>query len=185
MTKLAGGLRQLMHALLRDGETGEITATETEARFDLGIVWSRKATPALRSEISRGAERLGIARVAVGREIWASFSEPTVHLAGVKVSLPSSAFLQPTVEGERILQSFAADAAKGAKRIADLFAGCGTLSFVLARVAPVHAVELDPPMLAALVDASRKASGLKPITTERRNLFRQPLSRQELLHFDT
>jgi 23S rRNA (uracil1939-C5)-methyltransferase len=115
----------------------------------------------------------------------ASFSEPTVRLSGVEVRLPPSAFLQPTAEGELFLQSYARSAVKGAKRIADLFAGCGTLSFAVAQVAPVHAVELDPVMLGALVDAARKAKGLKKITAERRNLFRQPLAREELSRFDT
>jgi 23S rRNA (uracil1939-C5)-methyltransferase len=48
----------------------------------------------------------------------------------------------------------------------------------------VHAVEQDAVALAALAAAARNTSGLKPITIERRDLFKQPLSAGELKQFD-
>jgi 23S rRNA (uracil1939-C5)-methyltransferase len=71
-----------------------------------------------------------------------------------------------------------------AKRIADLFAGAGTFSLRLARVGRVHAVESDEKALAALDFAARNTQGLKPVTIERRDLFRRPLMAPELKFYD-
>ena len=48
----------------------------------------------------------------------------------------------------------------------------------------MHAVEQEPEALAALAAAARKATGLKPITTEKRDLFKLPLTPLELNRFD-
>jgi 23S rRNA (uracil1939-C5)-methyltransferase len=55
----------------------------------------------------------------------------------------------------------------------------------LARRAKVHAVEQEVEALAVLAEAARKAKGLKPVTTERRDLFKTPLTPLELNRFDT
>jgi 23S rRNA (uracil1939-C5)-methyltransferase len=70
------------------------------------------------------------------------------------------------------------------KRIADLFAGAGTFSLRLARIGRVHAVESDDKALAALDLAARNTQGLKPVTIERRDLFRRPLMTAELKVYD-
>jgi 23S rRNA (uracil1939-C5)-methyltransferase len=64
-----------------------------------------------------------------------------------------------------------------------LFAGCGTFALPLARKAKVHAVEQDSAALAALAAAAR-APGLKPLTTEIRDLFKLPLAPVELNAYD-
>jgi 23S rRNA (uracil1939-C5)-methyltransferase len=71
-----------------------------------------------------------------------------------------------------------------AKRIADLFAGAGTFSLQLARLGRVHAVEGDGKAIAALDHAARNTQGLKPVTSEKRDLFRRPLMTSELKVFD-
>jgi len=72
----------------------------------------------------------------------------------------------------------------GARKVADLFAGCGTFTFPLARRASVHAVEGAPGMVAALQHAARHAQGLRPITAAARDLFRNPLEGPELAGLD-
>ena len=70
------------------------------------------------------------------------------------------------------------------KKVADLFAGCGSFALRLAKKAEVHAVEGDAAAVAALDRAMRQASGLRRVTTERRDLFRRPLTFKELKAFD-
>ncbi len=71
-----------------------------------------------------------------------------------------------------------------AKRIADLFAGAGTFTLRLARIGRVHAAESDDKALKALDHGARNTQGLKPVTVEKRDLFRRPLTAQELKVFD-
>ena len=71
-----------------------------------------------------------------------------------------------------------------AKKVADLFAGCGSFALRLAKNSEVHAVESDAAALAALDRGFRFTPGLKRVTTERRDLFRRPLTFKELNAFD-
>jgi 23S rRNA (uracil1939-C5)-methyltransferase len=80
--------------------------------------------------------------------------------------------------------SLVKEAVGDARRVVDLFAGAGTFSLPLASSATVHAAESEEAALAALDRAARRAQGLKPVTSEKRDLFRRPLTRQELKRFD-
>jgi 23S rRNA (uracil1939-C5)-methyltransferase len=70
------------------------------------------------------------------------------------------------------------------RRVADLFAGIGTFSLALAHHAQVLAVDGEGRALAALAEAKRRTTGLKPILTKVRDLMREPLSAKELEAFD-
>ncbi len=76
------------------------------------------------------------------------------------------------------------DAVGKAKRVIDLFAGSGTFALRLAKKARVHAVEGDAAAMAALDQAARRTQGLKPVTVERRDLFRRPMMASELKVYD-
>ena len=73
---------------------------------------------------------------------------------------------------------------KVARRVVDLFAGCGTFALPLAAGAEVHAVEGEATMLAALDRGWRESQGLKRVTHETRDLFRRPLLPDELNRYD-
>ena len=83
-----------------------------------------------------------------------------------------------------MLQDFVRESLAHCKTVTDLFSGCGTFTFPLAEKMRVHAVELEEPMLKALTAGVKTTSGLKPVTTEKRNLFKRPLSPAELNAFD-
>ena len=177
-------LRAIMGQVLNDGEAGEIHATEADNGFDMALRWKRKPSPALTSHFAQWAQRAGVVRVLSGNNILVELAQPRLKIGVVDVALPSGAFLQPTREGEILMQKQVAEMLAGAKSIADLFAGCGTFTFALAPKAKVHAVEFEAPMLKALSDAARATPGLKPVTTEKRDLFKIPLSARELNVFD-
>ena len=100
--------------------------------------------------------------------------------------MPPAAFLQATAEGEAALARLVLDicSAAGAKKgAADLFAGVGPFALRLAERTRVTAADDDEAALAALVRAAN-APGLKPVTTERRDLFKNPFLAAELNRFD-
>ncbi len=67
------------------------------------------------------------------------------------------------------------EAASGARRVADLYAGIGTFAFPLAAVtAKVHAVERDRAVVAA-IEAGARAAMRANVTAEARDLDKRPL----------
>jgi 23S rRNA (uracil1939-C5)-methyltransferase len=178
------GIHAMMAAILKDNETAELHITETDAGLDIAIRWKRLNTAKLISDIAPHAAKLKLARVTARGEILTELEMPYIRFGKARVELSPETFLQPTREGEAILQRHVIEAMGKAKRIADLFAGCGTFSLPLAERAAVHAVELERAALNALAKAARNASGLKPVTIEPRDLFRRPLAPAELNRFD-
>jgi 23S rRNA (uracil1939-C5)-methyltransferase len=180
---LVGALRQRLEPLFGVGEAAELHVTETETGFDCAFRWRAGLTPALTATLSSALSGLGIARLTMGRELVFETASPSVTLGGVAVILPPNTFLQSTAEGEAALQESVLKIAGKAKAVADLFSGVGTFALPLAKMARVHAVEQDQAALKALAQAA-KSKGLKPVTTEVRDLFRQPLTAVQLAAFD-
>lgn len=179
---LAGALRAALALLFSVGESAELHATETEAGFDCALRWQRRLTPALTTALSKALAGCGMARLMMNNNLVFETARPSVSLGGIPVALPPGSFLQPTRDGEAALQACVGKIVGSARPVADLFAGCGTFTFMLAARAKVHAVEQNAAALAAL-DHAAHAPGLKPVTTEARDLFRHPLTVLELSRF--
>lgn len=177
-------LRRALADILSDGEKGEVHVTDTGTGLDLAFRSPRKLTPALTTAIAQAFSGRQIARIIFNGEILFEQNAPAVVFDGMTVALPPHSFLQSTREGEAALTARVLTLAEGAKTVADLFSGMGTFSLPLARRAKVHAVEQEREALAVLAEAARKAKGLKPVTTERRDLFKVPLTPLELNRFD-
>lgn len=105
-----------------------------------------------------------------------------VVLGGVPVAFPHGAFLQPTEDGEAALLAAAEEWCSGARIIADLFAGLGTFAFALAGPAKVLAAEADRAAHLACQAAARQTG--VPVHTLHRDLFRDPLTADEISKFD-
>jgi 23S rRNA (uracil1939-C5)-methyltransferase len=177
-------LRLGLAPILAEGEKAEIHVSETDTGLDLAFRWSRKLRPSLTAEIAKAFAGADIARIIFNGETLLERTKPEIAFDGIAVTPTPHAFVQATREGEMALQARVAGLTKNAKTIVDLFAGIGTFSLPLARHAKVHAVEQDSDALAALADAARKAKGLKPVTVEKRDLFKIPLTVLELNRFD-
>jgi len=106
----------------------------------------------------------------------------TITLGGVPVGFPHGSFLQPTRDGEHALVEAAREWSADAKIIADLFAGLGTFAFELATPAKVLAVEADRAAHLACQTAARTSG--KPVHALHRDLFRDPLTADEISKFD-
>ncbi|HET7412338.1 MAG TPA: RNA methyltransferase, partial [Pararhizobium sp.] len=125
-----------------------------------------------------------IARLTVDGDILIEARKPALPFGGVAVVPPLGGFVQASAIAEGHMAELALTHLAGCRRVADLFAGSGAFALNLARQSAVHAVESDAAALAALDTAARHASGLKPVTIERRDLFRRPLMAAELKRFD-
>jgi len=124
------------------------------------------------------------ARLSVDGEIVIEPMKPMVRFGEVAVNVPPGVFLQATAPAEAAMAERVGVHLARAKKVADLFAGCGSFALRLAAKAEVHAVEGDAAALAALDHGFRFATGLRRVTTERRDLFRRPLTFKELNAFD-
>jgi 23S rRNA (uracil1939-C5)-methyltransferase len=130
----------------------------------------------------------GAVRLSVNSEIALALAEPTVTFDGVTVNPPPGAFLQASREGEAALLGIVRAAVGDARKIADLFSGCGTIALPLAHAASVFAVDSD----AQAIDALRRAAAaaqragvqINPVRAETRDLFERPLSAKELKNLD-
>ncbi len=162
----------------------DIQVTATDAGLDIDVRGSGPLTPSLRAALARVAAAQNLARLTRHGELIAQQRVPTVRMGAARVPLPPGAFLQATEEGEATLTRLALAHCRGAKTIADLFAGVGPFTLRLAENARVTAVDDDEAAIAALKRAAATAPGLKPIAAERRDLFRNPLVAAELNRFD-
>jgi 23S rRNA (uracil1939-C5)-methyltransferase len=180
---LVGELRRRLEPIFNTGEAAELHVTQSETGFDAAFHWKRKLVPGLSAQLATALEGANIARLTLNGEIVFETAIPAIALGHAMVRLPPDSFLQSTAEGERALQERVLKITGKAKSVADLFSGVGTFALPLAAKAKVHAVEQDAPALTALANAS-KTSGLKPVTTEKRDLFKVPLTLMELNAYD-
>ncbi|MGB2730898.1 MAG: methyltransferase [Methylovirgula sp.] len=172
-------------AMLRSGRKPlDIAVMASLSGLDLDVKGHGPLTPAELQAVVKLAEAHDLARISNDRLVLAERRTPILRMGKAEVVPPPGAFLQATEAGEAALAAKVCESLKGARHIADLFAGIGTFSLRLAERAQVHAVDSDESALAALRKAARSASGLRPITIERRDLFRRPLGKEETTRFD-
>jgi 23S rRNA (uracil1939-C5)-methyltransferase len=182
LAKLMAPLRKRLANMLGQGETAELFVTANENGVDLSLKLKRAREPGVLMDLAEMALALKLARLSWNGEVLAAADTPTLRIGKVAVALPPDSFLQPTREGERILQDLVREEIGGAAKTADLFSGCGTFSFVLAESASVHAVDSSLPQIEALAAAAR--TNRARVTSETRDLFRRPLMAAELSRFD-
>jgi 23S rRNA (uracil1939-C5)-methyltransferase len=159
----------------------QLTASATGIDCDLRGI---DPAPEQRAALAATADRHDLARLTIDGEPLALRRRPVVMMGPAAVALPPQSFLQATERGEAELARLAVAACDGARRVADLFCGVGPFALRLAETMPVLAFDADPTSIKALRQAAAATPGLKPVTAEPRDLFRHPLSAQELQAVD-
>lgn len=177
------GLRAMLDDILNPGESAELKVTHLDGGMDVSLRWARKEDTVTLARLAQWAQKLRLVRLSRHGVPQLNLSPATLRLGPATLDFPPEAFLQPTVPGEQALQNFVISALAKAKKVADLFSGCGTFALPLAQKASVHAVELEDDHLKALEVAARQP-GMKPVTVEKRNLFKRPLTESELKKYD-
>ncbi len=162
----------------------DVTLAETLAGVDVAVTGGKPLDAGLTAALAEVAVAFGLARIAWAGDIAVQRAQPVVAFGPARVPLPPGAFLQATAGGEAALVAAVLQATAGARRVADLFAGCGTFALPLAAGAEVHAAEGDRAMTAALRAGWRGTPGLRGVTAEVRDLFDRPLMPDELTGFD-
>jgi 23S rRNA (uracil1939-C5)-methyltransferase len=113
-------------------------------------------------------------------EVILDISPLRARFGDLEVALPPLAFLQPTQAGENALVDSVMALLPRSGKFADLFSGCGTFTGPMLQRGAVDAYESVGPAIRAL----DKAKGARPLNAIRRDLFLNPLRRDEANRYD-
>jgi 23S rRNA (uracil1939-C5)-methyltransferase len=186
---LLGPLKGFAAAILRSNEEAHFEVTQTDGGVDLVVEHHRRPGPDVISAIAAFASAHGLARVSWrtdgsgDADLVIRQAAAEVVFGGVPVEIPAGAFIQASPAAEAALVGEVLAATAKAKRVADLFAGCGAFTFPLAEHARVHAVESNAAAVAAVAAAASGRTGVS-VTAEVRDLERRPLMANELAKYD-
>lgn len=179
-------LRGLLAAQLPPSGRIDVHLARADQGIDVVLKGRLAEGLAATEAIAAFARRHRLARLSIddayGPEArWAP--EPvTIELSGVPVPLPPGAFLQATAEGEAALVGAVRDIVGDARNVADLFAGLGTFALGLDPATRVYAAEGAREAILSLKGAAALAG--RKLFAEHRDLFRRPLTVEELNRFD-
>jgi 23S rRNA (uracil1939-C5)-methyltransferase len=186
---LMGPLRGLLQGLKAVRREGSVVINLLDSGPDMLLRTDAALTLEDRLALTDFARDHGLPRVSqiVGNgtpETIGLLRPPTTTLSGVSVRPPPGVFLQATAEGERaiidaVLRGMPSKITSKT-RVAELYAGCGTLTLALAGVVRVAAFEGDAATVAALKQAINQGGVAGRIEAFQRDLARQPLSAKEL-----
>ena len=179
MFALVAPLRGLLKDILPDRKRATIALTRVDQGIDLTIAGPVAEGLHAAEALNAFAGEHRLARLSIDDGVgpqarWAPV-EPTVTLSGIAVGMPEGAFLQATGDGEAALIHAVRGAVGDAGSVADLFAGLGTFALSLER--SVLAVEGARDAAAALLATRR-------LKVMHRDLFRRPLTADELAPFE-
>lgn len=179
------GLRDLCAPMLGRRQELKLAVLATPAGLDVSATSRTPLAAAAPQTVVKKALALDLARLSHNGETLIESRRPWLAAGAARVTPSPGGFVQAVEAAETAMAELVCGHLAGCRRMADLFSGHGAFALRLAASGPVHAVEADAPALTALDRAWREASGsLKPVTHERRDLFRRPLLVDELKRFD-
>ncbi|MFD0915978.1 class I SAM-dependent RNA methyltransferase [Pseudahrensia aquimaris] len=176
-------IAKLCPVLMRGREIVQVLVTQCDNGLDLAFTLEQMPSDAMEADFVRAFSRSQFLRASANGAILVEREKPIVSFGAVQVAIAPGTFLQTVPEVEAVMARDVAKHLAKSKRIVDLFSGSGTFALRLAQKARVHAVESDGLALEALATGAG-GEGLKPVTTEERDLFEAPLTVKELNRFD-
>ena len=169
-------LRAALDGLIEDRDGLRVHLTLAENGLDIALSGQVRESYDSLDGLARAAAEASWARLTLNDLPVAVNSEPVLTLGGAKVALPQKAFLQPSEDGQTILQSLVLAAIPDeVGLVLDLYSGHGTFALPLAaRGHRVEAYEGAEAAIAAL-QAAAKAAAL-PVKAETRDLSAWPVA---------
>ncbi len=138
----------------------------------------------LRTKLVSIAVEYNIARLSWDGELIALIKPPIQTLGMATIIPPEEFFMQATKEAEMAMVDDVCESLENENAVVDLFSGFGTFALPLAKTKNIIAFEKSSEMLTALDLASRRTPNLKAINTCVRNLYKNPVSKDELSRID-
>jgi 23S rRNA (uracil1939-C5)-methyltransferase len=192
--EVRNALKPLLPHLLPEGHPVDIFVQLVGTAIDLVFTGpcprSFHPDSGLQDDLSLFAMKNNIARISwrrLERELPVQIVNraPVVAMFGmIQVPMPAAAFMQPTQEGQTALANAVMAAlpfrVSANSKLADLFAGCGTFSGPMLERGAVDAYESLP----LPVNALNRAATHLPLRVFRRDLFSDPLKRDEINKYD-
>ena len=177
-------LKALARILVDRKRPLRLTVTATGEGLDIAADGAGKLSEGTRRKAIAFSLDRGFARLTIDGERQMISRDPTLPVGDLAVEIPAGSFVQAVAATEAAMAEAVVAHLAGAKKIADLFAGFGAFALRLAPHSAVHAVEAEAAPLAAMDAAWRLRPGLKPLTTERRDLYRRPIPAKEFRFYD-
>jgi 23S rRNA (uracil1939-C5)-methyltransferase len=139
---------------------GGVLITKCENGIDVGV---SSSVPYYNADFKKAVDKLpsSIIRFSWNDKIVRQYMEPEIKFDEKIVKYPTGAFLQPTIETEKILRDMVVKYVNSAKKVVDLFCGLGNFTFA------TNATGFDI-----------FGNGIK------RDLFKNPLSAKNLNQYD-
>ncbi len=186
---LIAPMRELLRRLSAPRREGSLIVNLLDSGPDLLLRLDADITAADRVRLADFARAHEIARVSVAGmkgapETACLLRTPVIRFGGVSVAPPPEAFMQASAQGEATIVDAVLAGVEDGRRIAEFYAGCGTLTFALAKAARVTACEGDASAVGALRSAANAAGLAGRIEAHHRDLTRQPVGAETLAKVD-
>ncbi|CAN5352624.1 class I SAM-dependent RNA methyltransferase [soil metagenome] len=176
-------LREIAALVVQAKKPARVTVLSADNGLDVAVTGAGKLDQPLLQRLGGLAADQALARLTIdGTEVFQN-RRPEIVAGGATLFPVPGGFVQASASAEKAMAEAVLAHVGADGPVADLFCGIGTFSLRLARRATVTAVESDKALLTALDQAVRRATGTKPVTGLRRDLFANPLAPGELNRF--